>query len=458
MKHKNNNKILKSKNSKCDAVKKIFILFAFIILFTGSAFSHGDDENQDLDSETSSASLQKIKLSKEQEKILGLRTANIELTDVKASIKVNGTIEEIPNLHFQINSPVKGRVTNINVSLGSQVVKGQTLAVLESQEVTQLSADGDRDQSNYRLQVVQAKANLDLEKRRYEREKSLYEHKINSQKDLEAAENGLKNAQASLKAAEQNLAISTNSIQKRLNQIGGSKNGQVYLKAPMSGEISEINMTLGQNVDLGQNLIHGVNLSQIWASGQVFEKDISEVKLGKKVEVLFNDSKKAMFGNIIFINPILDPEQKSFSVKVLLNNLDKKLRAGQFVQMTIETGDKVEKVFLLEKDSLVEKNGEQFVYVRNGEFLVPSKVKIGSHKHQDYLEIEDGLNAGDEIVIEGAYLLPSKGKIQNKDNQNHDQEPEKKEIPFLLWIFVFSLLLPAVFLLGKVSSKRKKDL
>jgi membrane fusion protein, heavy metal efflux system len=297
-------------------MKNFLFSFLILLLFNGLVFAHGDDEEPA--KESSASTLSKIELSSEQEKILGLRTSIVKLNEVRPAVEASGTIEEIPNLHFQVNSPVKGRVSSINVTLGSQVQKGQTLAIIESQEVTQLSAAGDADQANYRSQVAQARANLELERKRYEREKSLYEHKINSQKELEAAENSLKNAQASLKAAEQNLAISTDSTQKRLSQIGGTRGGQVYLKAPLAGQINEINMTLGQTVDLGQTLIHGVNLSEVWISGQVFEKDINKIKLKQKIKAFPTGSKEAYDGKVIFINPLIDPVQRSYAVRTCL--------------------------------------------------------------------------------------------------------------------------------------------
>ncbi|MDX1920460.1 MAG: efflux RND transporter periplasmic adaptor subunit, partial [Candidatus Caenarcaniphilales bacterium] len=327
--------------------------------------------------------------------------------------------------------------------------KGQNLAVLESQEVTQLSATGETDQANYRSQVTQAKANLDLEQKRYEREKSLYEHKINTQKDLEAAENSLKNAQAALKAAQQNLSISTSSTDRRLKQIGATKAGQIYLKAPLSGEIVEIGMTIGQTVDLGQILMHGVNLSQVWSNGQVFEKDTAKVKLGQRVQVLPSESDGIHSGKIIFINPVIDSTQRTFAVKALLDNPNLSLKAGQFVQMRIETEGTKEQAILLAKNALVERNGINYVYVRSDGNLIPTKVQISQHKHKDWVEIESGLKVGDEVVVEGAYLLPAKAEATGEEHQS------EKKILNWWWIIGGIAVIAIAFLLGRFSSERK---
>ncbi len=433
-------------------MKKILLPFLIFLLFSGFAFGHGDDEPAE---ESSSTALSKIELNNEQQKILHIRTKIIELSEVHSSIDANGTIQELPELKFQVNAPLPGRVASINVQLGSLVKKGQILAVLNSQEATQLASTGLSDQATYRSQLTQSQANLDLEKKRYEREKALYEHKINSQKDLEASENSLKNAQASLRAAQQNLQVATNSTQTRLSQIGANHGGQISLKAPQSGQISVLNLTIGQTVDSGQILFEGVDLSRVWASGAVFEKDISKVKLGQKVKVIDEASNKAYIGRIVFVSPIIDPMQRSFSVKVLLDNSQMTLKSGQFVRILIEVDGQTEKAILLEKDSLVERNGENFVYVRSGKYLAPVKVELSKHKHQDLVEIELGLAIGDEVVIEGAYLLPAKSKPVEDE---HAEEKSGSQTPLWVWFVGGGILILAAFFAGRATFKKKEEI
>lgn len=437
-------------------MKKTLLSFLIFILFSASAFGHGDDEPAE---ESSSTALSKVELNNEQQKILHIRTKTVGLSQVQPSIDVNGTIQELPQLKFQINAPLTGRVGSINVQLGSNVKKGQVLAIVNSQEATQLASTGLTDQATYRSQLTQAQANLDLERKRYEREKALYENKINAKKDLEAAETSFKDAQASLKAAQQNLGIATTSTQTRLSQIGSSQSGQISLRAPQAGQISLLNLTVGQTVDSGQILFEGVDLSRVWASGAVFEKDINKIKLGQKVKVIDESANHTYTGKIVFVSPVIDVAQRSFPVKALLENPRSELKAGQFVKMELEVGGQAEKAILLEKDSLVEKNGEHFVYVRSGDYLAPVKVAVSKHKHQDYVEIESGLAVGDEVVVEGSYLLPSKGKIENPDEHDHEEEKsEKKEIPLWMWLAGGGVLILGAFFVGKTTAVKRKEI
>lgn len=436
-------------------MKKTLLSFLIFLLCNSSVFAHGDDEPAE---ESSSTALSKVEMNKEQQKILHIRTKMVEMSEVQPSIALNGTIEGIPQLRFQVNAPLPGRVSSINVGLGSQVVKGQVLAVLNSQEVTQFASVGLTEQATYRSQVTQAQANLDLEKKKYEREKALYENRINAKKDLEAAETGYKDAQASLKAAQQNLQIATNSTQTRLNQIGSSQSGQISLRAPQNGQISVLNLTAGQTVDSGQILFEGVNLSQVWASGAVFEKDVNKVKLGQKVKVFNAASQKTYIGKIVFVSPAIDPTQRSFFVKALLENPQAELKIGQFVQMLVEVDGQTEEAILLGKDSLVERNGEYYVYVRSGKYLAPVKVAVSKHKHQDYVEIESGLALGDEIVVEGSYILPSKGKLEKPDEHDHEEESKKKEIPLWMWFAGGGVLVLVAFFSGRATNTKRKEI
>lgn len=435
---------------------KSLILSTLILtsLNAGFVLAHGGDEGP---AESASSSLSKVKLNAEQQKILHLRTKTIALSQVQPSIAVSGTVQELPQLKFQINAPLAGRVASINVQLGSKVNKGQVLAVLSSQEATQLASTGLTDQATYRSQLAQAQANVDLERKRYEREKALYEHKINAKKDLEAAEASLKDAQASLRAAQQNLGIAITATQTRLSQIGSSQAGQISLRAPQAGQISLLNLTLGQTVDSGQILFEGVDLSSVWASGAVFEKDISKVKLGQKVKVTDEATNRTYAGKIVFVSPVIDPAQRSFSVKALLENPQLTLKSGQFVRMEVEVDGQPEDAILLEKDSLVEKNGERFVYVRSGEYLAPVKVKVSKHRHQDYVEIESGLAVGDEVVIEGAYLLPAKGEPV-EDEHHHDEEKSKNQVPLWVWFLGGGVLVLTAFFTGRATSKKKEEI
>ena len=422
-----------------------------------------------------SQELNKIKITKEQKEILGLKTKIIELSEIQPSVEVNGKIEELPQLKFEVNSPLPAKVFSINVQLGATVKKGQVLAILNSQEATQVAATGLTDQSIYRSQLSQAQTNLDFEQKKYEREKALFEHKINAKKDLEAAESSLKQAQDSVKAARQNLQIAVSSTQTRLNQIGSSYGGQITLRAPQDGQISKLNLTVGQTVDSGQILFEGINLSQVWASGSVFEKDINKIKLGQKVKVTDGEfcdhaCEKAHEGQIIFISPVIDESQRSFPVKALLQNLSFHLKSGQFVNILIETTGKTRKAILLDKNSLIERNNKYYVYTVKNEYLIPVEVRVSEYKYEDSIEIESGLNAGEEVITEGAYLLPAKGeKIEmGHDHGGHEDESNEKEhetghkeehenkdniIPVLLWIIGGGVLVASAFFAGTKVKK-----
>lgn len=422
-----------------------------------------------------SQELNKIKITKEQKEILGLKTKIIELSEIQPSVQVNGKIEELPQLKFEVNSPLPAKVSSINVQLGATVKKGQVLAVLNSQEATQLAATGLTDQSIYRSQLSQAQINLDFEQKKYEREKALFEHKINAKKDLEAAESSLRQAQASVRAAKQNLQIAMSSTQTRLNQIGSSYGGQIILRAPQDGQISKLNLTVGQTVDSNQILFEGINLSQVWASGAVFEKDINKIKLGQKVKVTDGEfcdhaCDKAHEGKIVFVSPVIDESQRSFPVKALLQNLSFHLKSGQFVNISIETTGEAKKAILLDKNSLIEKNNKYYVYTVKNEYLIPVEVRVSENKYRDSIEIESGLNVGDEVITEGAYLLPAKGeKIEmghdhggHEGEKEHEEQAEHKEeheeehknkIPVLFWIIGGCVLVASAFFAGTKTKK-----
>jgi cobalt-zinc-cadmium efflux system membrane fusion protein len=411
-------------------MKKIFLILLFLCCFL-PAFSHGDDEGFE-------AKQEKIKVNKVGMKVLNVETATIKEIEVDEKVRTTGQIEEIPTNHFDVNTPVQGRVSSILVKLGDRVRAGQGLAVIESTEIAKLQAD-----------IDQLKAELELAQNNYDREKVLFEKRISPQKDVQAAKTFLASQEVKLNAAQTNLQILT-------QQSANVSAGAFTVRAQKSGTIVENKITVGQVVGSDQLLFHAIDLSTVWASADIYEKDLGKVKLGQKVFVTLDGIPDKIFeGKLTYIGSVINQDTRTLPVKALLINQDELLKPGAFLQLAIHTGQKktsviVPKTALIERDKEgVEGKHDHLVYIKNEDKFIPRKIQVESHD-SDSVEVLSGLSAGNIIVTNGAYQLQyGEGEYSNHGEHGHEHEGQSKGIPIWVVVGIGLLALTIGILIGK---------
>jgi cobalt-zinc-cadmium efflux system membrane fusion protein len=109
--------------------------------------------------------------------------------------------------------------------------------------------------------------------------------KASSRREVLEAEAQLKRAQAAVEAAQSHLRLSDTAYQTRLSQLGTGANekGLVTVTAPISGTVSDREVTLGQAFeDAGGKLMTIVNDSRVFATANIYEKDLDKVKTGQR--------------------------------------------------------------------------------------------------------------------------------------------------------------------------------
>lgn len=241
-----------------------------------------------------------------------------------------GSVEELPQLNatgvvnpnieksIPVVSLAAGRVVGIYAKLGDNVTKGQLLLKVMSNDISTAFV-------NYN----QAKADEVLTRKQLERAQILYEHGAISQNDLEIAQDAEQKAQAALEAAIQ--AVHT------LGADLAHPNPVVNIYAPATGTIVEQNVVNAASVhtpDNQPNLFTIANLSDVWVICDVYENDLSLVRLGDRADVRLNAYPDLTFhGRIDNIGQILDPSIRTAKVRIVLSNPGM-MRAGMFATAT----------------------------------------------------------------------------------------------------------------------------
>lgn len=387
-----------------------------------------------------------------------IETAEVKETALDEAVRTTGQIEEIPDNHFDVNSPVQGKVVSVLAMLGDSVRQGQGLAIVQSTDIARLQSE-----------INQANAELGLAKSTYEREKILFEKGISAKKDFEAAKAVLTSQEAKLNAAESNLSI--------LTQSSASSKGSFTITAPKSGNIVERNITVGQIVNPNQLLFHGIDLSTVWASADIYERDLGKVKLGQSVTITLDGvPDKTYQGKLTYIGSVLNKDSRTLPVKATLLNKDEILKPGAFLQLAISTNKKQNSI-VIPRTALVEADKDEtegkhkhIVYLKIKDKFVPRNIEVAPHDSNNVVVLS-GLSIGELLVTNGAYQLQF-GEGEHEDEHNDKEvkkddgckdegckggcEADKLKINFAFYgqILLGILALIFVFFIGRKSAKR----
>lgn len=389
-------------------MKKIIWVFIFTFMISSPAYSHGGDEAQDFKPKN-----KEISVDKTISKALGIKTQVVELKTTDETIVTTGQIEEIPKNHFDINTPVQGTVSSLLVDIGSKIGTGQSVATIQSTEIAKLQAE-----------IDQGEAELELAQSNFSREEALFQKGISAKKDFEASKALLKSTEAKLKALESNLKILT-------GLATSDEQGTFQIKSRKSGTVVERPINIGQVVGVNQLLFHAIDLSKLWASANIYEKDINSVSIGQNVLVSLDGNPKESYeGKLTYIGSVIDEQSRTLPVKAELSNPKDVLKPGAFVQLVIHTNKKKEAILIpsaaiVDTDEEKDEEHKHIVYVKEGPSYKPRNIKVIKHDKK-YTEVISGLTHGDILVVSGGYQLQyAHGEHADEEaaSEDHHEEP-----------------------------------
>lgn len=396
-------KLKDKKNIRYLTICLVFALMVFGLVVNG----HGGEEAQNFKPKN-----KEVNIDKTISKALGIKTQMVEVKTTYETIVTTGQIEEIPKNRFDINTPVQGTVSSLLVDLGSNIKTGQSVAVIQSTEIAMLQAE-----------ISQTKAEFELAQSSFSREQTLFEKGISAKKDFEASRVVLNSTEAKLKALESNLKILT-------GLATSSEQGTFEVKSQKAGTIVEKHVTVGQVIGANQLLFRAIDLSKLWASANIYEKDISKVSPGQNVFVTLDGNLKENYeGKLTYIGSIIDEKSRILPVKAELNNARGTLKPGAFVQLVIHTNKKKDAILIpscaiVDIDEEKDEEHKHIVYVKEGNSYKPRNIKVVKH-NKEYTEVISGLIPGDILVVEGGYQLQyAEGKhVDDKtSSESHHEE------------------------------------
>ncbi|UFP95740.1 efflux RND transporter periplasmic adaptor subunit [Gloeobacter morelensis] len=418
-----------------------------------------------------------VRIEPQMQRALGLKVATVGERPVRAGLVVNGQIEAIPGRSAQINAPVAGRVVRLQVQRGRAVRAGQSLAVLDSPEVRTLALEAQRERAQARSEVDRLSAGVQLARQHYEREKELVALKISARREFQQAEAALRASEADWRAARSRLALSGAALSTRLAQLGQSgvrarADGTVVLFSPIAGVVADQQVTAGEAVEPGKALFRILDATQVWATAQVYEKDLERVRAGRSIEVTTQSYPGKTFrGRIESLDPAVDPQTRTLAVRAVLANPDGLLKPQMYARLLLVSDGAARPVSVVPRSAVVAADGLAVVYRKAGaDRFRPVPVELG-RSFEDTVEVRAGVRAGDEVVVERVWQLraqslkqqgagvggdePGLGEASQPSTARTEAPGPDGAIPAWIWLAAAVALTVVGFLAGlQVAGRR----
>jgi membrane fusion protein, heavy metal efflux system len=321
---------------------------------------------------------------------LRVKLAIAEVADkkVQRTLTLPAVVEADPARTAKVLPSVAGRVIDLKVQLGARVAAGDVLAVIESGDLALAVSD-----------LEKARSALTLTKQTLDRLLVLEKTRAISVKDREQAQSDYAQAQAEFGRAQNRLqAIGAPSDQKGDDRL-------LSMKAPITGSVIDLQMAPGAFLnDPTAAVMTIADLSTVWVTANVPEKDTSLIAKGQSVDVVFTAYPNQVFkGKVLFVSDVLDPDTRRMKVRIAFENPEIRLKPNMFANATFLAPEQAMPV--VPTTALMLRNETDQVFVEVAPWVFEAHpVEIAFQQGNDAI-VARGLKAGERVVVKGGVLL-----------------------------------------------------
>jgi RND family efflux transporter MFP subunit len=315
-------------------------------------------------------------------------------------------------------SKVTGRLIWLGVEEGSRVKKDQVIARLESEDVEASKEQAEANVRNARSNIEFAKAELNDATLAMNRSKDLAAKGFIAQAEYDAAFARYQKAAASVSAAEAALKASTAALEAakvalEYTQIRAPFDAVVLTK---NADIGDIVSPISGAANAKAAVVTIADMGSLQVEVDVSESSLEKVKRGQPVEIQLDAFPDSRFrGQVHMIVPTADRSKASVMVKIRFVDADPRIlpemsaKVG-FLSRPITTQEEKPRT-AVNKAAVVKKNGRDILYTVQSTKVVETAVRLGP-AIGDMLEVLEGVQAGDRIVLNPPATLRSGSRIK----------------------------------------------
>jgi len=312
----------------------------------------------------------------------------IEVSTSSLEEFINTTATVYPIKEVSLSSEMSGKYilqtnpsTGKTYALGDKVSSGDLIIKLEDEEYSN------------NLRIKSKEVDLEISTQEYEKLKSLYEKGGATMRELKNAEIGLINSRYDTESSRINLA-------------------KMSVRAPFTGVIAELPyFTNGTKVNANTMLVRIIDYSSLYLETNLPEKYFANLEKGLKVYVTsYTSTNDTLIGKITQISPSIDPEARTFTCFVNVDNKKQSILPGMFVKADLVINSS-ENTIVIPKDIIVSRGRDKFVFVVERGVADMRTITTGLESDK-MIEVLSGLEAGESLVNKGYETLRDNSRVK----------------------------------------------
>jgi membrane fusion protein, heavy metal efflux system len=359
-----------------------------------------------------------VELTQDQYTMAGIELGSIEMKQLSSVLKVNGMLDSPPQNVVSVSPRIGGYIRSTPLLQGLRVRKGQTIAVLEHQDIIMLEQE-----------FLETRSRLEFAEAEFKRQETLQKDNINAVKTFQQSLADYKSLQARNSALRQRLAL----IGIRGDNLREGSVGATYtILSPMNGYVTDVNVTLGQFVAPSDVMCRIINPEHVHAELSVFERDAPKLREGQRVRVTLVNETEERGAKVYLIGREITTS-RTVRVHAHLDKEDGKLLPNTALKALVELGSS--SVPAVPEAAVVSADGKEYIFIVAEE--EHHEGSGGNNKHIVFtmVEVRRGETAGgytevflpenidrktSKIVVKGAYaLLSERNASEGGDEHGH---------------------------------------
>jgi len=351
-----------------------------------------------------------VTLSQDIQKASGIEVKPVAMETAAVPFQATAAIEMNMDRTARISPRVTGKAVKIIASQGDRVKAGQVLAYIESVELDHIWSDYRKTQGK-----------VELARRNLQREETLFQKKISPEKDVLKARQELAEAEADVNFARERFRlVGIDAAQFAATQGNGS-HPLIPITSSVNGVVIEKAVTPGEVVTPEKILFMVADLRTLWVVIDVYEKDMSRLKVGAGVKVSVTAFPDKVFkGKVSYISDVVDEKTRTEKARVTIDNAIGLLKPGMFATIIAEeTSGGTERLIAVPEEAVQIEGQARYVFVRISQDKFKRRdVETGRTLGKN-LEIKAGLREGEMVAVKGAFTLKSELKKGELEGDAH---------------------------------------
>jgi len=403
---------------------KIVLIIFFIVIIIILAYSIiPTNQNEEIENKKDL----NINYEKLGDVVFNVKTRPVTKGDLVKHISSNGIVKAFTDLEVVAN--ISGYINEVNIHEGLRVNKSDLLLKFDDREYRIALNEAEVNLTNAKIEygfftkgVPENNKNVEADSIEQEIKKidKLFNEKRLTEEEYLVRKQNLDLALLFTGAKRDEVMLNKSGMTNAINAINKAQLNLSYteIKAPFSGVIADFNLVPGARVNSGEILFRLLDISKLKVEVGVLENEIRYVKTGSRCEIKLSAISNELYkGKVIYINPTVDAETKTCRITIEIANPDKNIKPGMFANVDIESEILKDKI-LIPKEALLVRDKRNLVFVvesdtDNTEYSLAKwhYVRIGE-QNDNFIEVQEGISAGDNVIIEGHYNLAHDAKVR----------------------------------------------